>query len=709
MSMASSRLVGFISFVFLLLCFAFPLYGEESETDAAPTNPAQDQVAPTPAPQTFTSPSRVPRPPVSGESVLRIKTPLGKYPDTKKKNNSNDGPLKISRILDGDPNPAPAAPSKPTPPAEPTAPTPVKPKAAPPKKPAAVVSPTAPKPNPAKSGDMQSLVAGQAKLEQLVALWGPSISQSIVDGRKLLVFDSNGFERIEATLENDQLETLFLVLDQPTPAEKVRQQLKIVESEGAKVHDEFGVLLGLVYPERGALFSYAPEERKFLVESVVIQRPTAEAYLIRAQGYPSERIEAKLADLNAAVELESFNAAAWHEIARLKRRLGQLPEALDAAQTAASGVGAKPEYRLTRALIQAELGHYDDAYNVTQSIAENTALPNEVRARAYCQWGDLTARGPNEDVRTALSHHQKAIKLAAEEIRNPLDEVRRAAKLALVDAHLAVAADLAAGQWQNREMTVPKWIDSTQAFVSNLIEKEGFSRELELARLSKAVSAYNYFESDYDTTDAVDSILSVGRQLLSQTSDPTYQAVIEWEMSQALIQAATIEQNRGEFDDAMRIARETASLLDHALETRQLSISDRMTLGHFYFRVGAAQVVGNADHDEAVRWYADAEKQFTHPDIQNVAMGQRGEALASMAVSYWESGRKEQGLQLTEQGAALIKQGVDAGENEMNALVAPYSNLITMYENQGDAAKQAEYADKLAKLPKPAAAEPSRR
>ncbi|TWT33117.1 hypothetical protein [Blastopirellula retiformator] len=702
MSTAKTRFVGLVSFAIASTFCSYSLRGEETASDAAPT----------PVPSTFNSPSRLPSPPVSGESVLRIKTPLNKYPDTRKKSSSSDGPLKISRVIDGDaPKPKPT-PVETPPSAAPQPATPVKP--APPIKPAPTLP--QPKPEPIKpmpvvrqQEDLSKLTAGQSKLAEVIQLWGEPQSQSIVDGRKLMVFNTRGFERAEATFQDDTLVTLFLVLKKPAPAHQVRQQLKIIESEEAKVHDEFGVLLGLVYPERGALFSYAPQERQFLVESVVLQRPTAEAYLIRAKGYSPDRIEAKLADLDAAVKLESFNASAWHEIALLKHRLGQMPAALSAAQTAASGAGAKPEYRLTRALIQAELGQYDDALSVSKSIAENVSLPKEVRARAYCQWGDLVARGPSQDVRTALAHHQTAIKLAAEEIRNPLDEIRRAAKLVLVDAHLAVASDLAAGQWQNREMTVPKWVDSTDAFVANLVEKEGFSRELELKRLQKAIAAYNYFESTYDTTESVDAILSIGRELLSQTKDPSYHVVVEWEMSQALMQAATIEQNRGEFDDAMRIARETAALLDHATQTRQLSISDRMMLGNFYFRVGAAQVVSQGDHAQALEWYANAEKHYTHPDLANVAPGQRGEALASMAVSYWESGRLPQGLALTEKGASLLQQGVDAGENQLESLVAPYANLVTMYESQGNAAKQAEYAGKLAKLPKPAGEETPKR
>ncbi|PQO35219.1 hypothetical protein [Blastopirellula marina] len=701
MSMAKTKFIGTLSFVIVLTTFSLPLRSEDG-SNAAPMDSSQDAAAQTPQPSRFSSPNRLPA--VNNEPVLRIKTPLNTYPSTKKTSPAqNDGPLKISRIIDGDapqPKPAPTEAEltvEPKPPvqpkvAPPVIPTPVAP-------PVQAVTPTIPA---VPAGGLAKLVPGESQLGQFVQLWGEPTNESIVNGRKLFVFQSAGYERAEATFRGDTLETLFLVLKKPAPADEVRQTLGIVASEGAKVHDEFGVLLGLVYPERGALFSYAPQERQFLVESVVLQRPTAEAYLIRAKDFPADRIESKLADLNMAVKLESFNAAAWHEIAQLKHRLGQMPEALSAAQTAASGAGAKPEYRLTRALIQAEMGQYDDALNVTKSIAENVALPKEVRARAYCQWGDLVARGPSEDVRGALGHHQMAIKLAAEEIRNPLDAIRRAAKLVLVDAHLAVATDLAAGQWQNRELTVPKWVDSTKAFVDNLVEKEGYSRELELARLQKAIAAYNYFESEYDTADSVDAILSVGRQLLAETKDPSYQVVIEWEMSQALIQAATIEQNRGEFEDAMRIARETAALLAHATETRELSITDRMTLGNFYFRVGAAQVVSKGDHEEAIQWYADAEKQYKHPSLDKVAPGQRGEALASMAVSYWELGRHPQGLALTEQGAELLQQGVDAGENQPEALVAPYANLATMYESQGNAAKQAEYAAKLAKLPQPA-------
>ena len=63
----------------------------------------------------------------------------------------------------------------------------------------------------------------------------------------------------------------------------------------------------------------------------------------------------------------------------------------------------------------------------------------------------------------ALKHHVQAIKLAEPLTASDQVTVRRAAKEIMLDAHLAVAHDIAWGKWQQKQKVVPKWLERSLA------------------------------------------------------------------------------------------------------------------------------------------------------------------------------------------------------------------------------------------------------
>ena len=54
-----------------------------------------------------------------------------------------------------------------------------------------------------------------------------------------------------------------------------------------------------------------------------------------------------------------------------------------------------------------------------------------------------------------------------------------------------------------------------------------------------------------------------------------------------------------------------------------------------------------------------------------------GETLVIMGVSYWEQGKRESGIELTERGVEIIQAAVDKGVVSDEVLVVPYTNLAT--------------------------------
>ena len=65
-------------------------------------------------------------------------------------------------------------------------------------------------------------------------------------------------------------------------------------------------------------------------------------------------------------------------------------------------------------------------------------------------------------------------------------------------------------------------------------------------------------------------------------------------------------------------------------------------------------------------------------------LGRQGESLVSMAVSYWETGDKQRGLQLTKDGLRWMEQAAQGGTLAESALTVPYANLSTMHRHLGD-------------------------
>jgi hypothetical protein len=74
-------------------------------------------------------------------------------------------------------------------------------------------------------------------------------------------------------------------------------------------------------------------------------------------------------------------------------------------------------------------------------------------------------------------------------------------------------------------------------------------------------------------------------------------------------------------------------------------------------------------------------------------VGWVGESFVSMGISYWQVGRKEDGVRMTEHGLALVEQGIKDKVIGDHALTAPYTNLAYMHRELGDDAKASGFIE----------------
>jgi hypothetical protein len=124
------------------------------------------------------------------------------------------------------------------------------------------------------------------------------------------------------------------------------------------------------------------------------------------------------------------------------------------------------------------------------------------------------------------------------------------------------------------------------------------------------------------------------------------------------------------------------------------------TIGKLYYRLGAIQAISQTEHSKALAWYEKAVPLLESPApvSANADPGRLGEMFVSIAVSYWESGNRDEALRLTQQGASLMEGAVAKNLLSQSALGVPYGNLSSMHAEMGNSGKSEQFATMAAKL-----------
>ncbi|MEX0794634.1 MAG: hypothetical protein WD045_15970 [Pirellulaceae bacterium] len=513
------------------------------------------------------------------------------------------------------------------------------------------------------------------------------------DGYTIHTYESPpGYARMELGVEEGRVHSIFVALNKSRVATELEAELGLTGADPAQVYDDMGGVIGTVYPEQGMLLvrvEGTAEETS--IESVIMQSPAAEAFYLRALDRPADQVEAQIADLQEALRRDPGYGESWWRQAKLLNRIGAIDEALEAVEKAVASPEARPEFRLTRAVFLAHRGKYSASLEEVRKIAEDQSVETHVRAQAYCHLGDLLQSGGGAKNREALEHHMKAIQLAGELVNSPEMLPRRAAKQVLVDAHLGLAIDIAAGDWQQKDETVPKWLARAETYIDDLIQNEQGSTQLKFQRLRKGLVANSHFDSAWDATQASAEIKTFGTDLVERSDDRTFQRIVEWEIGQSLIQAFFIEHGRQNYEEAIVLAEDAHRYQAAGGVDRDLSMAETLMLGNLYFRTGTIFAVDQQDHELAVSWYERAEPLLTSAEVAGLMHDRRGESLVSIGVSYWEVGKQEAGIRLTEQGLELIQLSVEQRKADPSKLQVPLSNLAKMHRSLGNEVKSEEY------------------
>lgn len=547
------------------------------------------------------------------------------------------------------------------------------------------------------------VAAGQTTVDQLEQLWGAPLKTEEANEQSIWKYTIAPFRQVDVTLADGVVTSMLIYLDEPLDPTLVAEEMGLDRYVAVPIPDAQGKVLGQAYPERGVLFSLSSDLDRPQARRIQLEAITPELFLLRAEYDFRNECQRDLDDLDMALKLDPDYARAHWWRAEVLAKIGQYQSALNSASAAVRLEPDSPQFRLTRARLLAINGKYDDALRETADVRSREGLAAELQARAECQMGDLIANGPKPAYKEAMQHHLAAIRIAAPMADESRFAIRRAAKRVLVDAHLAVALDIARGDFRNKTQVTAKWLERSHALVDDLIAEEQGDPVVRLWAMRTELLASAKLNGALEAAEPTERAIELGRELVAAEDDELNQSRVQWELGLVLFEAMRVARIQKNHELALRHGDNAIVLFEQSAPKRQSTPAQKFTVARLYFLIGTIHAVQKSDHKEAVAWYDKAEPllKVALPEWAQADAGLHGERFVSMGVSYWETGDHERAIEVTEYGLEVMRQAEKDNKIQSESLAVPYGNLAAMHRHVGNAAKAKEYAQLASNLEPP--------
>lgn len=588
--------------------------------------------------------------------------------------------------------PKPTEPSASTTPAEPTAGQPV----AEPQP--SVTAPIAVTPDemPTLSIDPASFrgaLPGKTTRQEIETAWGAGEAFTSEDGAAGLAWTIEPFERVEVRLEGEVASSISIKLAEPVPLGDLARQLEIADLRTVAVKDDQDIRIGEVYPERGVIISVEPGTSN--ATAILIEPLDADSFVLRAEGEIDKCSAYAVADLQYAIQIDPQHVRAQRLLLAMTSDQGKWRQALRLAESAGRLDPDDVWTKLKHAGVLVALNRPEEARVVLDRATALASSSPLVLAQTARLSGRIHLAQKSPDYQKAVDQFGEAIRRASPLLTKQSPALQAAAREVLLDAHLGTALAIAKGTWQQKSRVIPKWVSRADAVVKEFTgdEQERQVLELQLCRGALAVSAGS--NEAIEPLPWVKRLLELRDTMGDGIGDPWRRRQMDWDVGQALADALTAAQKRGDATDMLDNATLTAAYLERGSEHRELTAAERKGLGELMFRIGIMHSLQRGDHPTAVTWFDRAIPLWDDNDRfdREGELGRLGESYVSMAISYWQVGRREDAVTLSRRGVDLMVAAVDKSQLEERALAVAYGNLATMYAEEGDDQQSKNYAE----------------
>jgi tetratricopeptide (TPR) repeat protein len=534
---------------------------------------------------------------------------------------------------------------------------------------------------------------GKTARQELEKGWGAGEAFTRGDGTTGLAWKIDPFERVEVGLESDVVSSISIKLAEPVPLGDLARQLEISDLRTVAVKDEQGIRIGEVFPERGVIISVEPGTSN--ATAILIEPLDADSFVLRAEGEIDKCSAYAVADLQYAIQIDPQHVRAQRLLLAMTSDQGKWRQALRLAESAGRLDPDDVWTKLKHAGVLLALDRPEEARVVLERATALASSSPLVLAQTARLSGRIHLAQNSPDYQKAVDQFGEAIRRASPLLTKQSPTLQAAAREVLLDAHLGTALAIAKGTWQQKSRVIPKWISRADAVVKEFPgdENERQVLELQLCRGAIAVSAGS--TESIEPLPWVKRLLELRDHMGDGIGDPWRRRQLDWDVGQALADALTAAQKRGDATDMLDNATLTAAYLERGSEHRELTAAERKSLGELNFRIGIMHSLQRGDHPTAVTWFDRAIPLWDDNDRfeREGELGRLGESYVSMAISYWQVGRREDAVTLSRRGVDLMVAAVDKSQLEERSLAVAYGNLATMYAEQGDDQQSKNYAE----------------
>ena len=546
----------------------------------------------------------------------------------------------------------------------------------------------------------RQLTPGRSSLADLTERFGAVQETSQENGVETLTFQVGPFQQVKVVVSNQIVRSIRVFFKESYSPQEIAKQLGIEGYEPVIVRDSRGLATSSVYPERGVTCVYASDADPVKVKQLVLDPISPVPFLQRAQAKQYRHYQDTLDDLTEVQRLDPKNEEAHAMEARILMQMGQFKRAMRAVDTAMELQPATHTYQLIRAQIQYHSGQWEAAEETIQTVLDDEQINHLDQAQAMCLLGDLYGRHGQRDYQVAVQHHLDGIKRAKSLVGSADRQVSHRAKRILLDAHLAIANDIAWGDWKNKLKVVPKWLNNSQALLENLSKNDKEDAALSLYVQEQFLSVHMGLSGELDSKEVAEDLMKNYNELLDSNSDALFKQRVRWLTGTALYYAGRIAQQQGKSQEALRYATDAYHLLTTVAAGRDVVAQQEILIGDACFLSGSLQAVYKNDHREAANWYRLALKKYEQTVANQgiISLGLHGERFVSMGLSFWQNGDHQQGLQLTQQGTDMIEQAVEEQDYQAQVLTVPFGNLAAMYRYLEKEEQADRYAQRVIKL-----------
>ena len=565
--------------------------------------------------------------------------------------------------------------------------------------------------------EFESLVPGETTIQKAVSRWGEPNNK--MENKTTSVYQyfrpiKNVASEVQVIFQSGILTTILIQFEQPETIANLEAQYDLSGIKPIIVRQKDGTPVGQAYPERGASLVYVQNsENQNLISRLILEPINTTPFVLRAESTLKDNLASSKADLEFVLNKEPRNAKAHWLYGRVQESLGELDAAIEHLEKAVFLNTNETRYYINLSLVRMEAGLADLADKAADKVIEladsNDNPDYYLVAEAWRIKGDLESNKQNPNFKSAIDMHSKAIVIAQQQLSNPQPEIAQTALETLVNAHLGAARDIAWGNWNQKASSVMRWLNQANKYNEQLIKTAHYSeRQTYQSRVrvaSKALSAIAGIGKEINPTEWAELLTENGEKLIMLVETPKEKERLMWNIGMSLYDAVQVFQARKDNEMTLKYGQKAVECLEgasaYANKTAgKVSASDLYIQGRLYFRLGAIYAISHNDHQQAVKWYSKSLPIFEDvaDAIPRVELGRLGETLVSMGVSYWETGKQTQAVNLTENGIYCLEQAAEEELASPHSLEIPYRNLSMMLNYLGKTQESSQYIKKAEAL-----------